>query len=87
MREFFTVLDELWRALRVDHGLVDRADGLTRLNRQKGTGTAFITRSLADLEALPTAHDRAKARGFAERSAVHHHGRAHLHVPQRSGRE
>ncbi|WP_433121938.1 ATP/GTP-binding protein [Micromonospora sp. CA-246542] len=69
-RTFFTVLDELWRALRVGHGLVDRADGLTRLNRQKGTGTAFITHSLADLEALPTAHDRAKARGFAERSAV-----------------
>lgn len=69
-RTFFTVLDELWRALRVGHGLVDRADGLTRLNRQKGTGTAFITHSLADLEALPTAHDRAKARGFAERAAV-----------------
>ena len=69
-RTFFTVLDELWRALRVGHGLVDRADGLTRLNRQKGTGTAFITHSLADLEALPTREDRAKARGFAERSAV-----------------
>lgn len=69
-RTFFTVLDELWRALRVGHGLVDRADGLTRLNRQKGTGTAFITHSLSDLEALPTAQDRAKARGFAERSAV-----------------
>jgi hypothetical protein len=69
-RTFFTVLDELWRALRVGHGLVDRADALTRLNRQKGTGTAFITHSLADLEALPTQQDRAKARGFAERSAV-----------------
>lgn len=69
-RTFFTVLDELWRALRVGHGLIDRADALTRLNRQKGTGIAFITHSLADLEALPTAQDRAKARGFAERSAV-----------------
>lgn len=69
-RTFFTVLDEMWRALRVGHGLVDRADALTRLNRQKGTGTAFITHSLADLEALPTREDRAKARGFADRSAV-----------------
>jgi hypothetical protein len=69
-RTFFTVLDELWRALRIGYGLVDRADALTRLNRHKGTGTAFITHSLADLEALPTQQDRAKARGFAERSAV-----------------
>jgi hypothetical protein len=69
-RTFFTVLDELWRALRVGHGLVDRADALTRLNRHKGTGTAFITHSLKDLEALPTPEDRAKARGFAERAAV-----------------
>lgn len=69
-RTFLTVLDELWRALRVGHGLIDRADALTRLNRQKGTGIAYITHSLADLEALPTPQDRAKARGFAERSAV-----------------
>jgi hypothetical protein len=69
-RQFFTVMDELWRALRVGHGLVDRADKLTRLNRQKGTGTAFITHSLADLDALPTEEDRAKARGFAERSPI-----------------
>jgi hypothetical protein len=69
-RTFFVVMDEQWRALRVGHGLVDRADGLTRLNRNKGTGVAMITHSLADLEALPTAHDRAKARGMAERCAV-----------------
>jgi hypothetical protein len=69
-RTFFAVLDELWRALRVGHGLVDRADALTRLNRQKGTGIAFITHTLSDLEALPTPEERAKARGFAERSAV-----------------
>jgi hypothetical protein len=69
-RTYFTVLDEMWRALRVGHGLVDRADALTRLNRHKGTGTAMITHSLADPEALPTEHDRAKARGFAERCAV-----------------
>ena len=69
-RTFFLVLDEMWRALRVGHGMVDRIDALTRLNRSKGTGTAFITHSLADLEALPDPEDRAKARGFADRCAV-----------------
>jgi hypothetical protein len=69
-RTFFTVLDEMWRALRVGHGLVDRADGLTRLNRQRGTGVAMITHSLDDPASLPTPQDRAKARGFADRSAV-----------------
>lgn len=69
-RTFFLVLDEMWRALRVGHGMVDRIDALTRLNRSKGTGTAFISHSLADLEALPNLEDRAKARGFADRCAV-----------------
>jgi hypothetical protein len=69
-RTFFLVLDEMWRALRVGHGMVDRIDALTRLNRAKGTGTAFLTHSLADLEALPDPEDRAKARGFADRCAV-----------------
>jgi hypothetical protein len=69
-RTFFVILDEMWRALRVGHGMVDRIDALTRLNRSKGTGTAFITHSLADLEALPDPEDRAKARGFADRCAV-----------------
>lgn len=69
-RTFFLVLDEMWRALRVGHGMVDRIDALTRLNRSKGTGTAFVTHSLADLEALPNEEDRAKARGFADRCAV-----------------
>ncbi|WP_245601793.1 ATP/GTP-binding protein [Hamadaea tsunoensis] len=69
-RTFMAVMDEMWRALRVGHGLVDRADGLTRLNRQRGTGVAMITHSLDDAAALPTPEDRAKARGFADRSAV-----------------
>ena len=69
-RRFFLIMDEMWRALRAGHGMVDRIDALTRLNRSKGTGTAFITHSLADLEALPHPEDRAKARGFADRCAV-----------------
>ena len=51
-------------------GLVEYADSLTRLNRAKGMGTIMITHSLADLDALPTEEDRAKARGFAERCAI-----------------
>jgi hypothetical protein len=64
------VLDELWRALRGAPGLVEYADALTRLNRAKGMASIMITHSLADLDALPTEEDRAKARGFIERSAI-----------------
>ena len=69
-RSYLAVMDELWRALRGAPGLVEYADSLTRLNRAKGMGTIMITHSLADLDALPTQADRAKARGFAERCAI-----------------
>ena len=64
------IMDELWRALRGAPGLVEHADALTRLNRAKGMACIMITHSLADLDALPTEEDRAKARGFMERSAI-----------------
>lgn len=69
-RNYFVVMDELWRVLRAGGGLVDRVDALTRLDRAEGYGTAFCTHTLADLRALPSAEDRAKARGLAERCAV-----------------
>ncbi len=69
-RSYLGVMDELWRALRGAPGLVEYADSLTRLNRAKGMASIMITHSLADLEALPTEEDRAKARGFVERSAI-----------------
>ncbi|WP_232433894.1 hypothetical protein [Salinispora arenicola] len=69
-RRYLAVMDELWRALRGASGLVEHADALTRLNRQKGMASMMITHSLADLDALPTEEDRAKARGFAERCAI-----------------
>jgi hypothetical protein len=64
------VMDELWRAIRGAPGLVEHADGLTRLNRARGQASLMITHSLADLDALATEEDRAKARGFIERSAI-----------------
>lgn len=69
-RHYFCVLDELWRALRAGRGMVDRVDALTRLNRTKGVGMAMISHTLADLRALPSEEDRAKAKGFVERSGM-----------------
>lgn len=44
-------------------------DFLTRLNRQVGVGTAMISRTMADLGALPE-EDRLKAKGFVERAGM-----------------
>ncbi|PXY16608.1 ATP/GTP-binding protein [Prauserella muralis] len=69
-RNYFVIMDELWRVLRAGAGLVDRVDAITRLDRNEGYGKALCTHTLADLEALPTPEDRAKARGLFERCAV-----------------
>jgi hypothetical protein len=69
-RRYLAVMDELWRALRGSPGLVEHADALTRLNRQRGMASLMITHGLGDLEALATEEDRAKARGFVDRSAI-----------------
>jgi hypothetical protein len=69
-RAYLGVMDELWRALRGAPGLVEHADSLTRLNRARGMAHIMITHSLADLDALATEEDRAKARGFMDRSAI-----------------
>ncbi|WP_231925997.1 hypothetical protein [Micromonospora echinofusca] len=69
-RQYLGVMDELWRALRGASGLVEHADALTRLNRQRGMASVMVTHSLADLDALPSEEDRAKAQGFIERSAI-----------------
>ena len=69
-RRWLGVMDELWRALRGASGLVDHADALTRLNRQRGMATIMVTHGLADLDALPTAEDIAKAHGLMERCAI-----------------
>jgi hypothetical protein len=69
-RRHVVVMDELWRALRGSPGLVEHADALTRVNRAKGVADIRATHSLADLEALPSEEDRAKARGFVERAGI-----------------
>ena len=69
-RHVLVILDELWRALRAGQGMVDRVDGLTRLNRNQGVGQVMISHTMSDLEALPDASDRMKARGFVERSGM-----------------
>lgn len=69
-RSYLAVMDELWRALRGAPGLVEYADSLTRLNRAKGMASIMVTHSLADLDALASEEDRAKARGFIDRSAI-----------------
>jgi hypothetical protein len=69
-RTFFTVLDEMWRVLRAGAGLIDKVDSLTRLNRQMATGVAYAVHGLNDLLSMPDEADRAKAKGFADRSAV-----------------
>ncbi|MFC4945833.1 hypothetical protein [Pseudonocardia sp. GCM10023141] len=69
-RNVVQVQDELWRALRVAPGLVEKSDRITRLGRHRGVVSIQITHSLDDLEALPTEADRAKARGLASRTSV-----------------
>jgi hypothetical protein len=69
-RTVAVVQDELWRALRVAPGLVERSDRITRLNRHRGVISFQVTHSLDDLEALATSSDRAKARGMVARNAT-----------------
>ena len=69
-RNTVQVQDELWRALRAAPGLVEHSDRITRLGRHRGIVSIQVTHSLDDLDALPTATDRAKARGMAARNAI-----------------
>lgn len=70
-RHFLTVMDEMWESMRIEGaGLVDKLDGLTRLNRSDGVGNIFITHSLKDMESMASVADSRKAKGFAERSSI-----------------
>ncbi|MDQ0241473.1 ATP/GTP-binding protein [Arthrobacter bambusae] len=69
-RNYNIVLDEFWRALRVGRGIVDKADSLTRLNRNEGVGQMMISHTLKDFDAVADEADRAKAKGFVDRCAM-----------------
>lgn len=69
-RHFFLIMDELWRALRSGPEMVDRIDGLTRLNRTVGVGQAFCSHTMSDLQSLATESERIKAFGFVERAGM-----------------
>ena len=69
-RHYMVVMDELWRALRAGHGMVDRIDATTRLNRTQGVGVAMISHTMSDLLAIPNEADQAKARGLVERAGA-----------------
>lgn len=73
-RNILWLQDEAWRALRTGPGLVERSDRMTRLNRHKGVASVYLTHSMDDLQALPSAQDRAKASGIASRCAIHVYG-------------
>lgn len=73
-RNILWVQDEMWRALRTAAGLVEKSDRMTRLNRQKGVASVYLTHSMDDLEALASEEDRSKARGIAARCGIHVYG-------------
>ena len=62
--------DELWSTLQEGTGLVDRYNGLSRLNRDEGVGTITAFHSSADLTAMESEADRAKAGGLIERAGM-----------------
>jgi hypothetical protein len=68
--EYLVVMDEIWQVLRSSPGMVERVDALTRLNRTEGVANVLITHTFKDFDALPQETDRAKARGFVERSGL-----------------
>ncbi|MFV0307604.1 MAG: ATP/GTP-binding protein [Desertimonas sp.] len=50
-RNWFIILDELWRVMRTGSGMGERVDALTRLDRNMGVGVAMITHNVDDAAA------------------------------------
>lgn len=69
-RNWVVVQDELWRPMRVGHGMVARMDALSRLDRSVyGVGQIRITHTMSDLELADRAETE-MARGFVARSGM-----------------
>jgi hypothetical protein len=69
-RDYLVIMDEIWAVLRSSSGMVERVDALTRTNRAEKVANVLITHSFKDFDSLPLPEDRAKARGFVERSGL-----------------
>lgn len=69
-RYFQAIMDEMWDVLGLGTFMIDRVNALTRLNRVIATALWMILHSLADLEAVASAADVAKAMGFFERARM-----------------
>lgn len=71
MAHYLIIIDEFWRVIASSgSGMIDRANELTRLNRQIGAGMVMIYHTIKDLESLRDEHERLKAIGLIERSGL-----------------
>jgi len=68
--QFMAWLDEFWRPLSASKGIVDRVNGLTRLNRTTGVGVAYAIHTTDDLNNVADPEDRAKAAGILRRCGM-----------------
>jgi hypothetical protein len=69
-RLYSMLLDELWEALRVGHGMPGRLDALLRTNRSRGIGVTMVTHSMADADTLPLPEDREMARSLVKKAGI-----------------
>ena len=67
---FSVYMDELWQVLGAGAGMVERVDGVTRLQRDSGVELWLITHTITDLDAFDSTADAKKASGFFDRARV-----------------
>lgn len=63
-------MDEFWKPMSIGRGLVEKADTITRLNRNDGIGQYFVFHTLKDFEAIADPADRKRAMGFIGRCGI-----------------
>ncbi|MDR1513927.1 MAG: ATP/GTP-binding protein [Propionibacteriaceae bacterium] len=69
-RHYIVVSDELWRALRLGHGMVQRYDSISRLNRTIGVGKIDLSHTVKDLVSMTDVSDQQKAKALIENSGM-----------------